>query len=56
MYFFTVELQKKKPEKKKKMADLSVQMGCTRIRLRSPRASEYMLIPLRKSNKGWRQS
>jgi hypothetical protein len=55
MYFFTVELQKKKPEKKK-MADLSVQMGCTRICLRSPRASEYMLIPLRKSNKGWRQS
>ena len=28
-------------------------MGCASIRLRGNRASEYMSIPLLKSNKGW---
>jgi hypothetical protein len=51
-YFFAVELQRKKAEKKKKPVDLAVPMGCASIRLRSSWASEYMSIPLRKSNKG----
>jgi hypothetical protein len=38
------------------MADLSMPTGCASVHLRSPRASEYMPIPLRKSNKGWHQS
>jgi hypothetical protein len=38
------------------MANLLVPMGCASIRLRNPRASVYMPIPLRKSNKGWCQS
>jgi hypothetical protein len=38
------------------MTDPSVLMGCASIRLQRPRASEYMLIPPRKPNKGWRQS
>jgi hypothetical protein len=54
-YFFTADLQKEKLEKKKKMADLAVLMGCTNICLQSSRVSEYMPIPLRKSNKGWRK-
>ena len=49
-YFFTVELQKKK---EKKRLDLAVPMGCTSICLWGRRASEYMSIPLLKSNKGW---
>jgi len=28
-------------------------MGCASIRLWGSRASEYMFIPLSKSNKGW---
>jgi hypothetical protein len=51
-YFFTVELQRKKIEKKKS-ADLAVPMGCSSIHLQSSWASKYMPIPLRKSNKGW---
>jgi hypothetical protein len=35
------------------MADLVVPMGCASIHLRSSRASKYMPILLRKSNKGW---
>ena len=49
-YFFAVELQKKKERKK---PDLAVPMGCASIHLRGPRSSEYMSIPLSKSNKGW---
>ena len=49
-YFFAVELQKKKEKKK---PDLAVPMGCTSIHLRGSRVSEYMSIPLSKSNKGW---
>ena len=49
-YYFFVELQKKE----KKGPELSVPMGCVSIRLRSGhRSSEYMSIPLSKSNKGW---
>ena len=47
-YFFTIELQKKK-----KRPDLVLSMGCASIRLQGSRASEYMSIPLLKSNKGW---
>jgi hypothetical protein len=38
------------------MTDLSVPMGCTNIRLQRPRASKYLSIPPRKSDKGWWQS
>ena len=48
-YFFAVELQKKKERKK---PDLAVLMGCASIHLRGNRSSEYMSIPLLKSNKG----
>ena len=36
-----------------KKPDLAVLMGCVSIRLWGSRASEYMSIPLSKSNKGW---
>ena len=49
-YFFAVELQKKKERKK---SDLAVPMGCVSIHLQGNRSSEYMSIPLSKSNKGW---
>ena len=49
-YFFVVELQKNKERKK---TDLAVPMGCVSIYLRGNRSSEYMSIPLSKSNKGW---
>ena len=49
-YFFAIELQKKK---EKKRLDLAVPMGCASIRLWGSRASQYMSIPLSKSNKGW---
>ena len=45
-YFFAVELQKKEKNKLDPM-------GCVSIRLRGSRASEYMSIPLSKSNKRW---
>jgi hypothetical protein len=51
-YFFFVELQKK-IEKEKKKPDLAVPMGCASIRLWGNRESQYMAIPLSKSNKGW---
>ena len=48
-YFFTVDLQKKE----RKKPDLAVVMGCVSICLRGSQPSEYMPIPLSKSNKGW---
>ena len=49
-YFFAVSLHKKKEKNK---LELSMLMGCASICVWGNRASEYMSIPLSKSNKGW---
>ena len=50
-YFFVVTLQKKR--EKRGRQELHMPMGCAGIQLWNNRVSEYLLMRLSMSNKGW---